>query len=199
MSCPIDLQDALNTPDAGGTWTFDGFNANSANGAPGSGGTNPGTLNGDNPSVDFGGFVPGYYFFTYSIGVGSCQDSQQTYIHVVAVPSAGTDNTSTYCTDDDTVVGLFGQLGGNPSSGGTWSVPSGNTPPNGTNLGNGTLDLSQITSPGQWDFVYTTNATANNGETLADCAQDCENSATVTIIVNEGADAGQANPLLVCN
>lgn len=194
--CDISLlNDLLNNADAGGSWTYDGFSSVSGTGAAGSGGSTIPTLSGDNPVIDTTGYVAGFYIFTYTVGLGACQDTRSSYFHIKNVANAGNPNTVSYCTDDTDVISLFNQLGGNPAAGGVWTATGS---PAGFDASAGTLDLSQQNVVETLTFTYTQALTPTNGETLAPCAQDCDNEATVTVDIQEGSEAGTATPVLVC-
>lgn len=94
------------TPEAGGTW-----------GAPGGG-------------VHSGTFVPGTDAagtYTYQVqGTGACSTATAQYtvdIQVASQPDGGTNGALTMCSTT-APTSLFGQLGGTPDPGGTWSGPS---------------------------------------------------------------------------
>lgn len=95
------LRDHLTGETAGGSWTYIGYSVNDT--TYGSGGTNPGTLTGDNPTVDFNGSVLGFYKFRYCVtdpDLIDCSDCEDLIIQVVACPcttSAGTPQDATTC------------------------------------------------------------------------------------------------------
>ncbi|MDV7140262.1 gliding motility-associated C-terminal domain-containing protein [Maribacter sp. TH_r10] len=95
---------------------------------------------------------------------------------------AGTDNTVTICTKDadetNKTFDLFTQLGGSPTTGGTWST---NDPANfyALDRNTGILNLWDVKNSGQHEFTYTN-----------DCSGNVE-SATITI--NLGGYPGEDN------
>ncbi|MBK8498556.1 MAG: gliding motility-associated C-terminal domain-containing protein [Flavobacteriales bacterium] len=99
------LSTGLNgTPDPGGMWT-----------APGGGASN-GTFT---PSVS----PTGIYTYTVN-GIAPCPAVSATVdVSVVTNPNAGTPGNATVCASDAAIL-LFGELGGTPDAGGTWSGPS---------------------------------------------------------------------------
>ncbi|MUP46631.1 gliding motility-associated C-terminal domain-containing protein [Gramella sp. BOM4] len=120
------------------------------------------------------GSLPQTYGLTYTVTDGSCTDEASIEITVNPSPDAGEDATVDLLPTDDP-IDLFGELGGTPEEGGTWSP------------GAGTFDPATDT-PGT--FTYT----VSNGV--------CEDSATVTVNVEtntecEGA-AGDDNTGVVC-
>lgn len=145
------------TPDAGGQWTR-------PNGTPHSGIFTPGQS------------AAGGYTYTVQ-GLTPCLNATAVVtVSVTQRPNAGTDATVTRCSNAPP-VNLFGQLGGTPQTGGTWSgpssIPSGVFTP-GTDL------------PG--DYVYTVAGTAP-------CA---DSSATVTVVVNQAPNAGGDGSITIC-
>ncbi|MBK8339144.1 MAG: hypothetical protein IPK99_03640 [Flavobacteriales bacterium] len=93
------------SPDAGGSWTDPNGNAHS------------GTFD---PAND----VIGDYTYTVS-GTAPCPSHfALVTVSVVSLPDPGLPGVITWCTTDP-VGDLFGELGGTPDAGGTWTHPNG--------------------------------------------------------------------------
>ncbi|MEO8587783.1 MAG: gliding motility-associated C-terminal domain-containing protein [Flavobacteriales bacterium] len=148
------------TPDVGGTWT-----------AP-------------NSQVHSGTFVPGTDqsgTYTYTVtGQSPCLPDVATVIVTVnTAPNAGTGGTVVRCSND-AAFSLFTQLGGSPTSGGTWTGPSGahgatftpGTDPAGvyTYLVAGQAPCSNATSVLNVSVVSAPNAGINGATTV--CSTD---------------------------
>jgi hypothetical protein len=163
----------LGMPQPGGTWSDDsgaGVNLSNPN------------------SVDFTGVPEGDYDFTYTVsGTGSCPDGSATVtVTIAGAPDAGTNGTASICNGGSTVLDLFGQLGGTPDGGGSWTDDSGS----GVNLSNpNSVDFSGVAA-GSYVFTYTIMATSPS------CS---DASATVTVTVAAAPDAGQNGSLSICN
>ncbi|MCW5900575.1 MAG: gliding motility-associated C-terminal domain-containing protein [Flavobacteriales bacterium] len=157
---PVGLTSLLGgSPDPGGTWTGPG------------GGQVPGTLD---PATA----ASGNYTYTVS-AAPPCVSAQATLtLTIVPQPSAGSPGAITLC-ESSAPANLFGQLGGNPAPGGTWTAPGGGA------FG-GTYDPA-IHAPG----IYTYTVTA---------PPPCVN-ATATVTVNETAqpNAGSNASASLCS
>ena len=197
MSCPVNLRtDLLQGAPTGGSWQYAGYHPTSASGSPGSGGSSVTVGSGDNPSVNFTGFAPGFYFFDYFVGGFPCNSTQRTYVQVAPYPNAGSSNSATYCTDHGFVVNLADIISGE-ESGGTWSVVTGNPPPGSFNAAAGTFSLSQVNSPGLYQFQYSITVQPPSGVDLADCA-DCTRTSLATVQIQEGGEAGSPTTINLC-
>ncbi|MBL7950376.1 MAG: gliding motility-associated C-terminal domain-containing protein [Flavobacteriales bacterium] len=146
------------TPNAGGAWTGPG------------GGSFPGTYL---PGTS----TPGAYTYTVA-GVSPCLAASA----VVAIteqrrPVAGSNGSFSSCSTD-APVDLFGELGGTPDAGGSWTAPGG---------GNVTSVFFPGTSP-QGIYTYTVAASAPCVAALA----------TVTATVNQAPDAGDDATVSIC-
>lgn len=98
MACVKNLRtDFLTGADTGGTWQYLGYHASNPAGTPGAGGTDPGTLTGDNPQLDFTAYVPGFYFFRYSGGEVPCDGSVDIVIPVAPAPCIGAPDDIAFC------------------------------------------------------------------------------------------------------
>ncbi|MBS1582431.1 MAG: hypothetical protein JST66_09550, partial [Bacteroidetes bacterium] len=146
------------TPDAGGTWT------------------GPGGPHADQfqPGVDPAGI------YTYTVtGQAPCDPATATVNVVVnPAPNAGTSTSVVKCSNDAT-FSLFGQLGGTPQAGGTWTGPGG---------GPATASFNPASStPGL--YTYTVNG-------LAPCVPA---QATVNVTVIQAPNAGSNGTHTVCS
>jgi hypothetical protein len=98
MACLKNLRtDLLNGANAGGTWSYLGFHPCDPEGTPGAGGTNPGTLSGDNPEIDPNDWIVGYYFFKYEGGQGDCADEVITVLQVLPKPCYPVPEDVSFC------------------------------------------------------------------------------------------------------
>lgn len=125
-----------------------------------------------NPAVD----TAGTYIYTV-VGTPPCiNDTASASVTVTPQTDAGTDGVANLCSNTDP-IDLFTFLGGTPQSGGTWSpaLPSG----------------SGILNPGaDAPGVYTYTVIG-----VAPCVDD---SATVTVSITPGPDAGISGNLTLC-
>jgi gliding motility-associated-like protein len=117
--------------------------------------------------------------YTYSIsGTTTCADaSSSVNVSLEMAPEAG-DNTAIEVCDNNGTIDLFDSLDGTPDTGGTWS-------PNlssGTNIFDPTLDTDGT-------YIYTVIG-------ASPCIDD---SASITITVNETANAGNNASINLCN
>lgn len=174
-----------NTTDAdtGGTWTGPGVF---------------GTLTGDNPQIDTANGTPGQtYTFTYSGGVAPCDDTSNLTLTIREAPDAGTSTTTNVCESDST-FNIFNQLAGTPDTTGVWSGDTGNAgysaganPPT-------TATFNPSTSGvGTFTFTYTVSDVVPSAPVcnLGSCPDD---TATITINVTAGFEAGSGASISVC-
>ncbi|MBK9762174.1 MAG: gliding motility-associated C-terminal domain-containing protein [Flavobacteriales bacterium] len=118
--------------------------------------------------------APGPYTYTVT-GVAPCTNASATVtVNETGNPDAGTDGSITVC-GNGAEVSLFGQLGGSPDAGGTWSG----------GLVGGIYDPA-VNGPG--NFTYTLAA-------VAPCLGDVS---TVTVTENAPTDAGSDGSLTIC-
>ncbi|MBK9194460.1 MAG: gliding motility-associated C-terminal domain-containing protein [Flavobacteriales bacterium] len=120
--------------------------------------------------------VPGLYTYTIN-GILPCPTVSATVnVNVVLNPDAGTPGSETLCASAS-AISLFGELGGTPDAGGTWSGPS--------PVVGGLFDPANMSAG-----VYT--------YTIA-VPPPCVNaSSTVTINVVQPPDAGADGALTLC-
>jgi gliding motility-associated-like protein len=148
------------------------------NGTPQGGGTWSGPNGPTNASFNPATEPSGIYTYTLT-GAQACQTSSaQVEVIVVEPPDAGIDTTLTLCTSGNN-VNLFNRLGGDPQPGGTW------TGPNGASVGPA-FDPG-VSPPGTYTYLL------NNA---LPCPADV---ATVVVTVNEEADPGIGDTLLLCS
>jgi gliding motility-associated-like protein len=149
----------------------------SLGGTPDIGGTwSPGLTSGTgvfDPNSDTEGI------YTYSIsGASACTDVSSTVnISVEDSPEAGEDASIEIC-DNNGTIDLFASLGGTPDAGGTWSP----TLSSGTNIFDPLIDL-------EGNYAYTISGTSP-------CADD---SASISIIVNNTPNAGNDANITICD
>ena len=155
-------------------------------GTPDAGGTwndddNTGALSGS--IFDASQVTPGIYGFTYTVtGTAPCTNASATvYVIVTQGPHAGTDSTLSAC-DNDNIVNLLDGLGGSPDGFGTFLDDDN------TGALNGLSFDATVTGAGTFDFTYVVS--------IAGCIND---SATVTVTVTAGPNAGVGDTLNVCN
>ena len=149
---------------------------NSLGGAPQLGGTwSPALTSGTgvfDPSQDAAGI------YTYSIlGITPCGNADATVtVTVNPLPIAGSNGNLIICSSDAS-VDLFGQLGGTPDAGGTWSPALAS----GTGIFNPAQDAAGI-------YTYTVKGISPCGNATA----------TVEVTVNPGVEPGTNGSLTLC-
>ena len=113
-------------------------------------------------------------------------ESQERFVTIVrfnTAVDAGENATMAICDDSTITVDLFDSLGGTPDNGGTWTGPFALT-----NGDRGSLDTSLL-GPGSFTFTYT--VAGQNA-----CPDE---SATVTVTVQEEPDAGENGNITLCS
>lgn len=191
MSCNINLRtNTLVGADTGGTWTYLGYNATNPLGNPGTGGTTPPTLVGDNPLLNTETWVAGYYFFRYTIG-STCVAHTDTILNVAAKPIIGSLNNQQFCTLDSQVIDLDNYVSGLVGVR-TWSVNSGSAsvPSGSFDANNGTLDLSLVNNAGNYIFNLVVVSDTPSGFSDFGCIR-CISTNTLTITINAPCQSGQ--------
>lgn len=146
-------------PDPGGTWAAPGNVAHNGTFVPGT----------DEPGI-----------YTYTVvGAAPCPQTQAfVTVGIVAAPQAGTDASTTVCSNDGP-FDLFDLLGGSPDPGGTWAGPD--------------------ASPFGGSFVPGTSAGGTYTYTVAG-AGPCDNDqATVEVIVVPRPEPGTNGALTICS
>ncbi len=117
--------------------------------------------------------------FTYTIVDAQCGNVQATVLVTVSpFPDPGGDVSIVLCATD-TPLDLFEQLLGEPEEGGTWTDPNGSASTG--------VFVPGTSVPGPYNYLLPGNTTCP--DTLS----------TVTITVNEPADAGANGELVVCD
>ncbi|MFN7014755.1 MAG: hypothetical protein ACK4ON_10860, partial [Bacteroidia bacterium] len=126
-----------------------------------------------NPAVD----ISGVYTYTV-IGIAPCVDDTSTVtVTVTPGPEAGTNNSVTLCVNSP-VQDLAQLLGPNSQTGGVWSPAMAS----GTGVFDPTVDAAG-------DYTYTLSG-----------AQPCDNdSAVITVIVNQVPNAGDDSSVTLCS
>ncbi|MBA4134974.1 MAG: hypothetical protein C0525_09640, partial [Flavobacterium sp.] len=125
-----------------------------------------------NPAVD----PSGTYTYTLN-GTAPCTNvSANVQVVVNPVPDAGNNGVLAICSNQSP-VDLFASLTGTPQSGGTWSPPLNS----GTGIFNPAVDLSGV-------YTYTVSG-------VSPCVDD---TATVTVTVTQGPEAGTDNTVTLC-
>lgn len=152
------------TPDTNGSWTYHNPPAPQV---PHS--------NVFNPQTD----PAGIYVYTVP-GIGPCPSvSAQVIVTKVPAPTAGEDNTYTFCSSDGP-FNMFTKLAGNPQSGGAWRR-DGNPPTVHGAIYNPAVDSSGV-------FLYIVGGTGP-------CAND---TARLTVVEVRAPQAGTSAELDVC-
>src|SRR5690606_8533341 len=148
------------TPLAGGTWAYQDGSAHDGSFIPGTD-------------------APGIYTYT-ATGTGACGTSSSTSTVTVAVsmpPDAGGNGSITLCSNQAS-INLFGQLGGTPDAGGTWSGPSA--------VNGGQFDPASMDAG---TYLYTVSGAAPCGPAAA----------SVTVAINTPPDAGTDGAITLCS
>lgn len=136
--------------------------------------------------IDLSGFTAGTYDFTFDVdAIGSCDDPLVTVQVIInPLPNTGTPSSATFCENDlaaNSPLDLFGQLSGE-DTGGTWSDDNTSGALTGSDV-----DLTLL-AIGSYNFTYS----------ITD-ANNCTNSSTVTITVEDAPESGTANtPVEFC-
>jgi mucin-2 len=125
-----------------------------------------------NPAVD----VAGTYIYTVVAAPPCVNDTASATVTVTPQTDAGNDAVANLCSNANP-VDLFTLLTGTPQTGGTWSP----TLPSGTGLFNPGSDSAGV-------YTYTVLG-------VAPCVDD---SATVTVAITPGPDAGQDGSVAFC-
>ena len=148
---------------------------------PGGTWTGPSTLtNGERGTFTPGTNTVGTYVYTLPV-IGSCPARTGTVVvNLGTEPDAGTDGSVSVCRSDSTIE-LFDSLGGSPDTGGTWTD----------------ADANPLGSTDRGAFDPTTDAAGTYTYTVG--VAGCQETATVTVTINAGANPGLDNAITVCN
>ncbi|WP_100614112.1 gliding motility-associated C-terminal domain-containing protein [Confluentibacter citreus] len=136
--------------------------------------------------VDLSAYTANTYNFTYDVdAIGSCDDILVTVSVIInPLPNTGTPIAAVFCENDLTAnspLDLFGQLTGE-DLGGTWTDDDTTGALSGSNV-----DLTLLTI-GSYNFTYT----------IVD-PNNCTNSSTVSVTVEDAPESGTANtPVEFC-
>ncbi|MBP8157037.1 MAG: gliding motility-associated C-terminal domain-containing protein, partial [Flavobacterium sp.] len=125
-----------------------------------------------NPAID----LAGTYTYTITGSVPCPPSSASVQVTVNAVPDAGNDANLAICSNQN-AVDLFNSLIGTPQVGGIWTP----TLASGSGIFNPAVDVSGV-------YTYTVTG-------IAPCTDD---TATVTVVVTPGPEAGTNNSITVC-
>jgi len=186
MGCTTSLRDQLPGSSGGGTWTYLGYNVNFP-GSPGLGGTNPGALVGDNPTLDWSNFIAGFYHFRYTVGEAECREQRTLIIHVQENGNAGEGDRVAICLLDQPNIDLFDYLTGN-STNGIWSANP-NSPDDGSGALSGSIVNVGSLSPGTYIFDYNISLSNLPDFDVSDC-EDCFSLASVIIDLEGECEPG---------
>ncbi|MFS4483952.1 gliding motility-associated C-terminal domain-containing protein [Hyunsoonleella sp. 2307UL5-6] len=131
--------------------------------------------------VDISSETSGTLNYTFDVdAIGSCDDPLVTVSIIInPLPDTGIPSSATFCENDvvaNSPLDLFGQLTGE-DSGGTWTDDDTSGALTGSEV-----DLTELTI-GAFNFTYT----------ITD-ANNCTNSSTVTITIEDAPESGVANP-----
>lgn len=160
-----------------------------------------------NGCINTEGYVPGDYYFEYTVGEGECETtSDPFFIRVLPRVDAGIGQTIQPC-ESDAEINLFSLLMGTPDETGTWS---GNGTQNaGYDEGDPDDPMDDTFDPGSsgegvFTFVYTVQQVVPNGFTLSDCSNCDPLFTTITIQVlacsaPPDCDTGLPNMVQICS
>lgn len=195
MACTKNLRTDLNpTADAGGVWTYVGYNSMSSTGpwnntpANNMTGLAPNSpMVGDNPSIDPSLGSAGFYRFLYTVTNSFCTDVSNLTVEVKPVSCPGEDDSLSVCSNDaqfslanafvassecDVLIGTLAGVSGSPVFGG---APNYNFNPSTNGAGVYVIRNSASVSP-------------SPGFTI-EC-DDCDAAADLTVTVNQFRSPG---------
>lgn len=192
MACTVNhFTDILQNESPGGVVVFD-FYSTTNDATPDAGGSVI-EVSGNGVS-DFNNAIPGFYYFTHTVGEGDCQVSTQYAIQVVARPDAGIGDTVNLCVDD-APINIFSLLTGTPQLTGVWSGSGVGNAGHSANTGVPTDDMFDpgLSGEGVFTFIYTVGVVPQEGYIVSNC-ENC-NAAQATITFN----VTSCNPPIPCN
>ena len=201
VSCPKQLRvDLLTMADVGGSFNWLGY-SNTINGSYStSNGTNPGSLIGDNPTINFSAFITGFYKFEYAPPPSAtCGNAVPFIVPVMAAPNSGSNGSFSECEKSNNSIDLFSKLGGSPQTGGTWTIVSGNPPTGSADLVNGIFTINNDVLPSTYVFKYTVSAPIPPSGYTLDCSLCVSDDSGVTITVTDTPSSGAALNISNCN
>lgn len=201
--CQISLLSRMSGADTGGSWTFDGY-AETHPSSPGSGGTDPGTLSGDNPTLDFDGWIPGFYHFTYTIDQNECDPISETLIIQVmpAVSCTPDDEEESYCEGETGVIDLHDIFG--TSDADTCKIndiqSTGNDSVDPSDIDGTEVDLTEYEEGNyQLTVTYGTNVSPEFQELCGSCTLTVTFTFEIENCNECEADAGEPVNTKICN
>jgi len=116
--------------------------------------------------------------FTYTVGIGNCQESSNVTVTIENNNNAGNDTTADLCSDG-IPINLFNLLGGNPDNNGTWTGPS--------NLSGGDAGTFSPATMNPGTFTYTVGTAP------------CHYSSKVAVNIIPSGNAGENEIIYLCN
>lgn len=197
----------------GGTWTYNGFNSSTQAGPFGAGGTTPPTLVGDNPELNFNGYIVGFYSFTYDVEEGECEDTSPPLIIQIIRKVCTPENVNLeFCEGESGVINAYTALGVTftticfiPNPGGLLSVGADVVDPSDINMTDRTIDMTGYV-PGNYAIQVNFIKSGESPQFDLDCV-GCviTHQATINITITDCEDpceevsAGDPVNLTICN
>lgn len=204
MACIVDLfNDVLQGATPGGTFEYLYYDSDCDSNED-AGGSVPFIDN--NNSVNVDGFIPGCYWFRYTVGEGDCQQTLDFPILIQNAADPGIGNTVFPCTGD-AEINLFSLIGGTPDLNGVWSGQGTLSPAYNEGDPDTPIDDTfdpQTSGEGTFVFIYTVSQQIPPGYDISNCPNCQSQSITVVIHVNEcgtppNCDEGEGGQYSICS